>query len=106
MSRPPDHIVAEVSRFLWDHWDPIGVNPGVPYVPNQRASVQTEDCVWTDEYDSYAQGVATLLWDGADAVKIAARLNDITHASMGLQRPKGGEVMTAKELINRFGNRE
>ena len=57
-----------VREVLFHEWDPIGVN-----------SHATDD-----EYDSYAPSLCSLLMQGADAVKIAARLDDWSRNAMGL----------------------
>lgn len=62
-------IRSAVSEILFIEWDPIGVN-------------YTEAC--RDEYDGYVAGLARLLLDGADEVKVAGRLGEIARVSMGL----------------------
>ena len=63
-----DRLYRAVREILFREWDPIGIYAGAP----------------DDEYDSYVPKVCALLMDGADAVKIASRLQDWTTNAMGL----------------------
>lgn len=62
-------VKREISRVLWEVWDPIGVNAlGCP----------------RDEYDSYVNGVYELLVSGADDTLLAEHLLRIVTDTMGL----------------------
>ncbi len=59
----------EISRVLWDVWDPIGVKElGGP----------------RDEYEDYVNGVYELLVSGASDEAIARHLHYIVTETMGL----------------------
>jgi hypothetical protein len=58
-----------VKEVLFREWDPIGVNS------NPARS---------DEYDSYASGIARLLQAEADEYKIAEHLRSLQRVSMGM----------------------
>ncbi len=62
-------VKREISRVLWEVWDPIGVNPlGGP----------------RDEYDSYVNDIYELLVSGADDFEIAQHLLRIVTDTMEL----------------------
>ena len=75
--------VAEVSRWLHMHWDPIGC--GVPDI----------------EYESYALRLYGMLIHKASPEEIAERLSEF-HNDMGLPKPAGDLIPIAKELIKDF----
>ncbi len=56
-----------VDQILWERWDPIAVNS----TPAAR-----------DEYRGYVPGIVDLLVQGADAFKLAQRLNTLERSSM------------------------
>jgi hypothetical protein len=65
-------IKREISRVLWDVWDPIGVKAlGGP----------------RDEYDVYVNGVYILLVSGASDEILANHLLRIATEKMGLTGP-------------------
>jgi hypothetical protein len=53
----------ELSRLLWERWDPVGNETG--YKPPE------------DEYDSYLDDFAQLLRDGSTARRIAAYMERV-----------------------------
>lgn len=59
-------LVAVLLRI----WDPIGVQPGVHAPAN--------------EYDSYVEGVLSIIHSGGDVAALAAFLADVRTAKMGL----------------------
>jgi hypothetical protein len=62
-------VKREISRVLWEVWDPIGVKPlGGP----------------RDEYASYVNGVYELVVSGADDELLAEHLLRIARETMGL----------------------
>jgi len=63
-------LYESVCAFLFDAWDPIGVNAleGWP----------------RDEYDSYAAGLIRLVLAGADENQVATRLAELEWDQMGL----------------------
>jgi hypothetical protein len=66
-------LYQAVRDILFREWDPIGVKAMAP----------------DDEYDAYVPAVCSLLLSGADAVKIAAQLQDWATNAMGLSRVDG-----------------
>ena len=68
MSQIDRRLNEAVCAFLFDEWDPIGVNAFAP----------------RDEYDSYAAGLIRMVRDGADEYKVAHRLTELARISMGL----------------------
>ena len=75
--------VAEVSRWLHSHWDPIGC--GVPDI----------------EYESYALLLYGLLLHGATAEEVAVRLSEFQDMT-GLPKPADALLPTARKLIADF----
>ncbi|MES9826598.1 MAG: hypothetical protein ABW127_19440 [Candidatus Thiodiazotropha endolucinida] len=75
----------EVSRILWEKWDPIGV-----YEP---------DAEWDDEYDSYVPHVFRLAIEGKDAVRIANSLSTSAEQNMGLSAAKEHDLNIAKLIV-------
>ena len=65
-------IKQEISRVLWDVWDPIGVKG----FDGPR-----------DEYASYVNGVYELLLSGASDEDVAKHLLHIATETMGLSGP-------------------
>jgi len=63
-------VLAEICKFLWEQWDPIGVND------------TPQAC---GEYDSYAGGIYSLLLRGATDAEIAQHLRRIETENMGLR---------------------
>lgn len=78
---------TEVSRILWEEWDPIGVNDG--------------DNTWDDEYNSYAPHVYRLALEGKDAIKIASALSSSAEQSMGLSPSRGHDLNIAKLIVKK-----
>jgi len=69
--RPPTAVeLTEMVRIsLWQDWDPIGIN----------------DCPEAhDEYDSYVNGICSLLQSGTDSHILGKHLAQIETKSMGL----------------------
>jgi hypothetical protein len=62
-------VLSDVRRVLREHWDPIGMNDVL------EAS---------DEYDSYAPNIYSLLLQGATDAEIAGRLRGFETENMGL----------------------
>jgi len=62
-------LYEKVCKFLWEEWDPIGVNASA--CPN-------------DEYNSHAAGLIRLVHNGGDAATVAKRLEQIETEDMGL----------------------
>ena len=75
--------VADISLWLHEHWDPIGC--GVP----------------EDEYDSYALPLCGMLFHGASAEEVAARLSEFQDM-MGLPKPADALLPIARKLIADF----
>lgn len=90
---PRKERLHEIAKVLWEHWHPIGVNPGVVYgadAPN----------VWTDEYDSYAPSVAALLRAWADVDRLANHLSQLTKTNIGLEPDQTRDAAVAAVLID------
>jgi hypothetical protein len=82
-----DRVLYEkVCKFLWEEWDPIGVN--------------TTECP-NDEYDSYAAGLIRLVHNGGDAAAVAKRLEQIETEDMELGMAQDNEqhMQVAEKLI-------
>ena len=62
-------VKQEISRVLWEVWDPIGVNR----FPEAR-----------DEYDSYVNDLYIALLNGASDEELARQLFNIAAGNMGL----------------------
>jgi hypothetical protein len=62
-------LYEKVCKFLWNEWDPIGVN-GLNGP--------------SDEYDSHAASLIRLVQNGADEFAVARRLDQLATESMGL----------------------
>jgi len=77
LSRKQKELWKEISKILWEKWDPIGV--------------YEEDSEWTDEYGSYVPHIFRLAVDGADSHKIAASLASTAHQNMGFELVKNSE---------------
>lgn len=79
-------IVSEITRILYEEWDPCGVND----VPG---------C--SDEYAFYARKILQLLRDGADRVQLMQHLACIQSEAMGnwAQRYEQERGRTADKLI-------
>ncbi len=75
----------EVSRILWEKWDPIGV-----YEPGAE---------WNDEYDSYVPHTFRLAIEGKDAVRIASSLSTSAEQNMGLSASKKHDLNIAKLIV-------
>ncbi len=80
-------LTEQVKYILWNNWDPIGLKTVNGSQPD-------------NEYDSYAPGFAKLLAEGADAYKIATRLNQLAEVSMGLQPHPEHSAHVAKLLLS------
>ena len=74
----------EISRILWEVWDPIGVNK----IPGAR-----------DEYDSYVNEVFILLDSGASDEQIGKHLLHIASETMGLSGPTLADMMPAVQAL-------
>ena len=93
LSTKQKELWKEISKILWEKWDPIGV--------------YEKDSEWNDEYDSYVPHIFRLASEGADRHKIATSLASSAHSSMGFELVKNGEsdlrvanlIIQAKEKI-------
>ena len=93
LSKKQKELWNEISRILWEKWDPIGV--------------YEKDSEWNDEYDSYVPHIFRLASEGADSYKIAASLAASAHQSMGFKLIKNSEsdlrvanlIIQAKEQL-------
>ncbi|MEH6473438.1 MAG: hypothetical protein V7752_19585 [Halopseudomonas sp.] len=75
----------EVSKILWEKWDPIGVNDG--------------DNEWDDEYDSYVPHIFRLAIEGKDPGRIASSLSASTKQNMGLGEDPEHDLRVAKLIV-------
>ena len=76
-------LYEPVRETLNREWDPIGVHPEVE-----------------DEYDTYALRITRLLFEGADAHKIARQLTDFERVSMGYEQATAdGNRAIAERLV-------
>ena len=83
----PYKLIPDVQAIL-RAWDPIGVFS----LPDDRP--------WpSDEYDSYAPAVLSLLMRGATEEQVADHLEALRTESMGLQTHRGADEATAAELV-------
>ena len=82
-------LLPLVRECLLLHWDPIGVNK----FPEA-----------SDEYDSYVDGVCTLLLSGADAYKLRRHLEHIETVCMGLSSPSRHLDEVVARLLAMVGN--
>jgi hypothetical protein len=80
---------AELTRWLWAKWDPIGW----PASDTDRGYKPPED-----EYEWYARPVVELLRAGADEHQVARYLEDAEAKRMGLRDPDD-QTELARELI-------
>ena len=86
LSDKQKELWQEISKILWEKWDPIGV--------------YEKDSEWTNEYDSYVPHIFRLAIDGADSNKIAASLASTAHQNMGFEFVKNSESdLRAANLI-------
>jgi hypothetical protein len=77
-------LVEPVRRVLLETWDPIGVATiGAP----------------RDEYDSYIPGIISLLQQTMRPEDIAAHLDEIADARMGLRPQRGRSLLAAREIV-------
>lgn len=77
-------IKQEISRVLWEVWDPIGVNSD----PKAKG-----------EYDGYVNPVFILLTHGSTDAQIASHLLAIATERMGLSGCRFDDMLpTVKEL--------
>lgn len=65
----------QLRQLLFWRWDPIGVNDHFPFT--------------LDEYDSYADPIASLLEQGAGVDEVAAYLQEVEEDAMELGRRNG-----------------
>jgi hypothetical protein len=80
-----DDLLSEVSRILWEPWDPIGVNdePGA-----------------FGEYDSYAAPIVSRLLRGTTVADIDSYLAGVKTLSMGLrERPSTSRAKAVSLLL-------
>ncbi len=82
------HHVEEVLQ----RWDPIGVTPG-EFAPS-------------DEYDSYAPHIVSLLSAGASATELSAHLEQIRTVTIGLPADRSRDTKCAEELVGWWKQRE
>lgn len=75
----------EVTKILWEKWDPIGVNDG--------------ENEWDDEYDSYAPHIFRLAIEGKDAQRIADSLSLSAEQSMGLGSAREHDIKVAELIV-------
>ncbi len=75
----------EVSKILWEKWDPIGVNDG--------------DNEWDDEYDSYVPHIFRLAIEGNDATRIASSLSASAETNMGLSAAREHDLKVAQIIV-------
>jgi len=77
-----DRLSEEVSRILWEEWDPI--------------MVTDTDCP-RDEYDSYVMPLISIMLKGGDSTEISSYLESIETDRMGLPAVAGSrnDVATA-----------
>lgn len=68
-------VKREISRVLWEVWDPIGVNQ----FPEAR-----------DEYESYVNDLYIALINGASDEELARQLFSIASEDMGFPEPPLG----------------
>jgi hypothetical protein len=85
------NVKREISRVLWDVWDPIGVNgQGAP----------------RDEYDDYVNGVYELLITGASDDAIADHLQQIASEIMGLNGVRTEHMLPTVAALREIRMRE
>jgi hypothetical protein len=77
-------LKQEISRILWEVWDPIGVNS----FPEAR-----------DEYVGYVNDVYTMLIQGSSDAHIASHLLAIVTERMGLSGCKIDGMMPTVEAL-------
>jgi hypothetical protein len=93
LSKKQKELWNEISKILWEKWDPIGV--------------YEKDSEWNDEYDGYVPHIFRLAFEGADSYKIASSLAATAHQNMGFELVKKSErdlhvanlIIQAKEAI-------
>lgn len=77
------NIQDQISRILFEDWDPIGLKDILP----------------SDEYDSYVGGVYRLLASGATCERVAEHLTDLERNYFGYhQATKERNMPAAKKL--------
>lgn len=78
-------VKLEISRILWEIWDPIGVNT----IPEAR-----------DEYDSYVNEVfIMLIGESSDDEKLGEHLLRIATVTMGLSGPTLERMMPTVQAL-------
>lgn len=88
-SRAVSREIRLVERWLYEHWDPIGVKGDAP----------------DDEYASYAPRILSLLMDGAGAQSLAHHLDETAHQSMGLSGNMKFSLIAAEKLVELWSAR-
>ena len=78
-------LFKEISRILWEKWDPIGV-------------YDTED-EWCDEYDSYVPHIFRLAIENCDAIRIANSLSLTVKNNIGLGENTAHDLKVAKLIV-------
>lgn len=76
-----------VDSVLWADWDPIGVN---------------DNALARNEYSSYVPSVIRLVESGADAYKLAAHLQQLERASMGLSAAPERSRRVAQRILDEY----
>ena len=77
-------VKLEISRILWEIWDPIGVND----IPAAR-----------DEYDSYVNDVFIMLIGESSDEELGKHLLGIATVTMGLSGPTLERMMSTVQAL-------
>ena len=80
--------VGEISKILYDFWDPIGVGGSASHEPRAPA----------DEYDAYARRLFTALQKGAGEAELRSILAMARQEDMGL----GPDEQADLDAVNRI----
>jgi hypothetical protein len=81
-------VYLQISRILWEDWDPIGVHGIAP----------------DDEYDSYALELTAMLNAGASELEVSKYLKRMALEHMGLDHA-GNHAEIARIIMFAIGER-
>jgi hypothetical protein len=77
-------LKEEVSRILFEVWDPIGVCDGEDHLEDDDEDVKLTLANLRSEYENYEDRVASAIVRGASESELAEMLDDIANRLMGL----------------------
>ncbi len=87
-------LKAEVSRILFEVWDPIGVKEFIEVEASEIGRLQLRS-----EYASYEQHIVGMVINGSSEQEIGQELDRIACDSMGIFHAGERAKMAARELV-------